>query len=539
MTSSEMSKAERVALVSCATASLVLRCVAFFRYRFDSDESQHLHVAWGWTVGLVQYRDYFDNHAPLFHILTAPLLKLLGERSTILFYMRGAMLPLFIAVLAVTFVVADRLYSRRVAWWTVVLLSIFPPFFLKSLEYRTDNLWNTLWMLAVLLLITGPLSVRRWFLIGVLLGCALAVSMKTILLLVTIGGAGLITRFAQRDRTPFLAPAGMFLLGFAIITSLVAAYFASIGAWPNFVYCVLTFNEILEKIRPGITLERYVWPFAILVIVLLARRYRDVDPRRMFCAVAISLFAVTLAAFWLLISPRDMLPIMPLGAMFVASMFDRFRERVVISTVAVAIMIASLFYYTSRFADRTEQFVTMMNQVLRLTRPGEPIMDLKGETIFRPRPYYYIFELITRSAMDAGMLRDTVPESVIAANCHVAQADGPIWPERARAFLNENFVDLGRLRASGQWISEDGSFSIAVPGRYVVLSEKGEAPGQLDGSPYAGARELTAGPHRWIDNSTDRLAVLWAPAFERGFSPFHHQDMPRYRGRRLRLKRFP
>ena len=35
---------------------------------FDSDESQHLHVIWGWTRGFVQYRDNFDNpHAAVSH----------------------------------------------------------------------------------------------------------------------------------------------------------------------------------------------------------------------------------------------------------------------------------------------------------------------------------------------------------------------------------------------------------------------------------------------------------------------------------------
>ncbi|HEV8434125.1 MAG TPA: hypothetical protein VGR95_11980, partial [Thermoanaerobaculia bacterium] len=59
-----LSAAERWTLTAIAAASVVLRAVCYFRYRFDSDEPQHLHVAWGWTQGLVQYRDYFDNHAP-------------------------------------------------------------------------------------------------------------------------------------------------------------------------------------------------------------------------------------------------------------------------------------------------------------------------------------------------------------------------------------------------------------------------------------------------------------------------------------------
>src|SRR6266496_4001410 len=135
-----MSRLERTLVASLAAVSLLFRALAFFHYRFDSDEPQHLHVTWGWTAGLLQYRDVFDNHAPLFHIVTAPLLALVGERPTVLFYMRIPMLVLWAAVLASTYAVARRLYDARVAVWSALLLSVVPAFFLRSLEYRTDNL---------------------------------------------------------------------------------------------------------------------------------------------------------------------------------------------------------------------------------------------------------------------------------------------------------------------------------------------------------------------------------------------------------------
>jgi hypothetical protein len=528
-----VSRAERFALAACAIASVVLRSIAFFHYRFDSDEPQHLHVAWGWTAGLVQYRDYFDNHAPLFHLLTAPLLAFLGERSNILFYMRAAMLPLFLIVIVCTYLLVERLYAQRVALWSAVLLSLFPTFFLKSLEYRNDNLWNALWMIALIVVISAPPSPGRWFVAGLLLGCALTVSMKTTLLGVTVAGAGVITRYALRDRTRVVAPAIAAAAGFVIIPAIVAGYFASIGALPNLVYCVITFNAVLEKMRPDLGL------LGVAGIVFVAWRYRDSDIRRMFCAMTVSLFCVTLLTFWILISPRDLLPIMPIGAMFLVAAFERFDGRVVICVVTAVVFIGSLFYYANRFQNHTEEFVTMINQVLRLTRPGEPLMDIKGETIYRKRPFYYIFETITRLEINRRFIRDTVPEAVVSARCHVAQADGPLFPPRARAFLNANFMDLGRLRASGQWIQPDGTFSIAVPGPYVAVNERGEASGSLDGSTDTGARELAAGTHRFVRAENERVAVIWARAFERGFSPFHLQDRNfRYRGRHSHSKRY-
>src|SRR4051794_10824073 len=57
---------------------IVIRVLNILHYRFDSDEPQHLHVIWGWARGLVQYRDLFDNHMPLFHIGFAPIFGLIG-----------------------------------------------------------------------------------------------------------------------------------------------------------------------------------------------------------------------------------------------------------------------------------------------------------------------------------------------------------------------------------------------------------------------------------------------------------------------------
>src|SRR5260221_7106362 len=181
------SRGERLAFVALAMVCLAIRAMAFLRYRFDSDEPQHLHVAWGWTAGLVQYRDLFDNHAPLFHILMAPILKVVGERPDVLLCMRAPMLALFAVVVWGTYLLGRRMYSARVGAWAALLLALYPTLFLKSLEFRTDNLWNTLWIVA-LLLVTSALP-GRFFLTGVavgtIIGLAFCVSLKTSLLVIT------------------------------------------------------------------------------------------------------------------------------------------------------------------------------------------------------------------------------------------------------------------------------------------------------------------------------------------------------------------
>ncbi|MDP9122284.1 MAG: glycosyltransferase family 39 protein, partial [Acidobacteriota bacterium] len=169
--------------------ALLLRLFAIFRYRFDSDEAQHLHVAWGWTRGLLQYRDLFDNHTPLFHIISAPLVAALGETPRILYWMRLAMLPLYAVTLAATYLLGNRLFSPRAALWGTVFAALLPPFYWKTLEYRTDDLWAALWVLALLVLLTARLGPGRALAGGLLLGALLAVSLKSVLLLVTLAAA--------------------------------------------------------------------------------------------------------------------------------------------------------------------------------------------------------------------------------------------------------------------------------------------------------------------------------------------------------------
>ncbi len=491
-----------------------MRAVAFFRYRFDSDEPQHLHVAWGWVAGLLPYRDFFDNHAPLFHIVTAPILGWVGEREDVLLYMRAPMLVLFGVMLWATYVLAKRLYDADVAKWATLMLSLLPPFFLKSLEYRTDNLWVALWMIAVVVLTGGKLTVARGFAAGVILGFAMATSMKTSLLLITLSIAGAVTIVMKKERARIAAAAAL-IAGAAIVPAIVVLYFVRHGAWDKLVYCNFVFNEGISATRTAAAVwgPRIAYLPLMIIALRIAWRKREARTDRFFWAVATAVFFLTLGGFWILISPRDYLPFLPMISIFAVAAIGK---RTWVLAVLALVFVAFIVKETRGFKNQTREEITMIRQVLKLTRPGEYLMDIKGETIFRRRPSYPIFEFITRNQMIRGMIADTVPEDVVARRCYAAQADGEFWPPRARAFLSANFLDLGRLRAAGQWIKADGSVTIAVPGEYVIVSHDGVVRGPL---------QLAAGAHR-IEraNSAERVAVIWAPAIARGLSPFRLQD---------------
>ena len=80
-------RAEFIAAAFLFALMLGFKAVNMLRYRFDTDESQHLHVIWGWANGFIQYPDLCDNHMPLFQILVAPINRVIGARADV-YWMR-------------------------------------------------------------------------------------------------------------------------------------------------------------------------------------------------------------------------------------------------------------------------------------------------------------------------------------------------------------------------------------------------------------------------------------------------------------------
>src|SRR5438874_7665800 len=179
-------QAEFVSAASLFALMIALKLVNMPHYRFDSDESQHMHVIWAWARGFVQYRDVFDNHMPLFQIMFAPIFGLIGDRATILYWMRFILLPMYFIGAWCTYRIGEMLFSRRAGVWAVILAGVYSKYHFISFEFRTDNLWAPLWLLCVLTLISGSLTVPRALKAGLLLGLCFSVSMKSLLLLVAL-----------------------------------------------------------------------------------------------------------------------------------------------------------------------------------------------------------------------------------------------------------------------------------------------------------------------------------------------------------------
>lgn len=545
-------------------AGLVVRVLGIVNFRVNSDEPQHLHVAWGWTQGLLPYRDVFDNHTPLFSLLMAPWVSLAGERPDIVAVMRLAMIPFVLIALGATWIVARRLFSPRVALWGVALAAANPEFMRASVEYRTDQLWMASWLSALAVMVSGRPTRVRAFVSGLVLGVAVATSMKTSLLLVCLAfavmAAGVLLA-REGERVPLralLARAAFALLGMALVAGALAAYFVARGAWPQLLYGVVWHNMV-----PGLGMWRSA-PLRPLLLVALAPALgfiaralirRAAGPalgaRRAVLLVTTVLAHGSIEGFWPLVTRADLLPLIPIESVFLAALLLELPEaarrragwpRAFANALALApaLLLGALTVAAAVvdpvWIDRTQSTVRAMRQVLRLTSPADLVMDGKGEAIFRRRPYHLALETITEDRFRLGLLADDIPERLIATGTPVVfQWNLTPFPPRARKFIETHYLSVGWLRVVGARLDTPAGgsetpreFLVAVPQRYAIIGPAGPARGWLDGTRYQRPRILAAGPHSYRPGPGEGpVAAVWADAVARGASPFKPWDLDR------------
>lgn len=463
-------------------ASLIVRAVFTVLYRLDSDEPQHLHVAWGWSRGLVQYRDLFDNHFPLLHLLFAPLMRVMPESSATFLWMRLAIAPFAIVCAWLLYVIGRPIIGARKAAIAAVIFSVMPPWLAKSVEFRNDTLWIFFW-LAALALIVGR-ERPAWLAAGVMAALCILASVKALPLLL----AHALAFASQRHPLSFRSIARV-ACGAAIPLVAAALFLQTFGAIGDMVYATLLFNASLP-----VHVARRIGGVLAFVVIVPALTLRG--PRENHLTLVAIWYPIILLCFWPSLTPRDFLPLVPLASLAFASI-------PMPAIVFTAATIASIFYARLwRPADTSRaQFV---DAAVALTAPTDFVFDLKGDAVFRRRPVFYIYDIVGRALTGNGTLLDRGPEAIVASGCCVAMADFDHMPPRTRAFLNEHFIEHGVLRVCGTTV-RGGAFTIAVPQTYAVIA-RDPSRVTIDGAPYRGPRFLSAGRHT---ANEDGVRVVW------------------------------
>ncbi len=543
-------KSEAIFAAILAVFALVARFVDVFRHRFNSDESQHLHAIWGWTHGSLQYRDFFDNHMPLFHLLMAPLAGVLGERAALLWWMRLLMVPLFLAAAWCVYRLGALVFSRRVGVWAAIFLALWSPYFFCSLEFRADIPWALFWLLCLVCLLEGTCHPRRWLGAGLLMSLAFGVSMKSTPLVLALAISGGLALSLTRRRHPQFRPAaagsaGAFLIAMLSIPALIMLACWLAGIWPQFRYCVFQHNLPVAR-------GDYAWwrplifalslPLLCWVAVRLPRAdTAKVEFRRIFFLLLTGTSFAVFWGFWPIVSRQDYLPLYPLAAVCVSALIlhlsERFRRPAVFTgwpwkyipgpawcALALVVLLLGRPSFWTNGAGRE---IRLLRDVLALTQPADKVLDTKGETVFRSRCVYPVMETLTRERLQAGLMSCNIGLSCVTTRTCLAtirdRSSMPIW-----GFVRQHYLPVGdELRVAGAYPRalpgrlNTVEFEVAIPALYEIVAANARIAGDLDGVAYTGARYLSAGSHVFYERSRlGRFCLIWAPAAERHFLPW-------------------
>ena len=528
---------------------VAFRLVNLFTWKFDTDESQHLHVVWGWARGFVQYRDLCDNHMPLFQMLCAPIYWLIGDRPDVLYGMRLMMLPLFLLTAWTTYRIGAVLFSPRVGAWAMLMAGFYPGYHCTSLEFRPDNLWAPVWLLTVLVLIDGPLTRRKALGAGVLLGVCFGISMKTSLLCLSLLAGGALTLlfvpgWGKLSLKASTVRGVTFLLGVVLIPGAIMAGFAWAGVWPQFRYWVFE-NNLLPGLLNHAPWWSYLFPVLFpatsVAIVLVTRRLRDrsVARRRAFVGFTGAFYMLALWSYWSLVTRQDYLVFHPLGFVFYSAgllslwerrgaiaLFQFRRPLFLLPATVAAVEFVVCFFARPFWANPAAVETNLLRATYRLTDPGDFVLDEKGETVFRQRAFAPVWEPFVLERIKRGLMEDRAAERCIATHTCVATL-GKDMSLDARHFIESNFLPIGSgLYVAGSRLAAvpdqplHYEFNIVIPASYEIVASNGAVRGMLDNCPYHGACRLTPGRHVFLDNAgSSKLAVLWSQAVERKFTP--------------------
>ena len=518
----------------------ILICSIFFirifrilNMGFDSDEPQHLHVVWCRINGLVPYKDFFDNHAPLFHFLMMPFLWMFGETATIIIIMRFIQIPLFMALLFIIHLVNKRIFANNAVWITL-LTGLFLNFSGVTIEFRPVLLWLLLWYLCIYIILKYPLNFKNGFILGIATGINIAVSLKTVALLVPIllvscvyYRAFLIKKNIQINMRIIFKYVAAFLIGTLIPVLIVVLIFNRLDACTSMIYCTITHNSpaaVNYKIANRI-------PYFIIAVLplIIMNKYLARLPLETAYFTILAYFSGGMLVLYPVVERETIIVFYSMAFIaIVGHIFNRSKvSRPRLFIWVGMIIVATTILVRTPFTNKNDEMVKMYSDIICLTDKTDYIMDAKGENIFRNRPTYYGFELFTKRLMRQGLIPDTIINDCKRTSTHVVLLRyRNKFPPAVKEFFDNEYLEISPdLAVSGKVVAitdKTAKFMIQVPGYYTIKSaENCSVNGFLDGIAYNGKSVyLRQRKHSFVsEDSCPKIVIIWSKALEKGYYP--------------------
>ena len=153
-----------------------------FNYRFDADELFNANSIYLMLKGLMPYKDFYTVYSPILHWILTPVFLITGFNFSAIAEARAVMIGFFLIRLLLIFLLADRIFNRRIAVLSVVLYLLNPFTVFADMQIRPDNLMMLFYLLFLVVFISAvnTKSSRLYFLTGILLGITMLTNIKII-----------------------------------------------------------------------------------------------------------------------------------------------------------------------------------------------------------------------------------------------------------------------------------------------------------------------------------------------------------------------
>jgi hypothetical protein len=249
-----------------------------FRAPVDHDEVEHMHVAFKILNGQAPYRDFYQNHWPVFWLLCMPFVKAFPFSTNAILAVRGMNL-LMLAGCWLLGLGLLRSIRGGLTWFSLAIYSYIMIILAYEMDWhlmRPDPLM-VLFSTAGLFFIPvkGPLSYRRALLLGLLFGLSVSVSIKMIPMMLIVPALILLRHIGDRKLQSVMV---VFPYGLGVLLGLlpVVLWVFHNGLLNAFFFDVFDLNRAISKSWWGSwRLFRFmIFPISVCGAWVLWRTYK-------------------------------------------------------------------------------------------------------------------------------------------------------------------------------------------------------------------------------------------------------------------------
>jgi hypothetical protein len=220
-----------------------------FRAPVDHDEVEHMHIAFKLLNGQVPYRDFYQNHWPVFWLLCMPFVKAFPFSTSAILAVRGMNL-LMLAGCWLLGLGLLRSIRGGLTWFSLALYS----YVMIILAYEMD--WHVLRPDPLMVLfstaglffipVKGHVSHRRALLLGLLFGLSASVSIKMIPMMLIVPALILLRHICDRRLQSAMV---IFPYGLGVLLGLlpVVLWIFHHGLFNVFYFDVFDLNRAVSK----------------------------------------------------------------------------------------------------------------------------------------------------------------------------------------------------------------------------------------------------------------------------------------------------